>query len=1849
MKKHGLRTALIFLILGLSLGFGLKVFENYLEQELTEVLRDEVLKACPDCSFEVEELHLSLVSLSGRAYRARVIKGGKDQLMVEEMRATFGLSQILKRTIDLKTLEFHNAFSEQVDPRSTTFQVIDGFASSDPNKKEEPKLKVNLLNLTVHNGKFKQKLGSGTLLGRNVSLDITRKDPSTLIIKPHVERIIYKGRGTRESYDVGPADAELSVTEQSLRVLKLHIGEGRSFANSTDFVYFDKDDTIQGNVRLRLEKGLRVFAPLINEPITGEIALSGTIQNPTAKMQVRSKESDQVTTASPITLLDNNLTGKIQVHAKHVTLEGLHALESNATVSIGGTSGSPTFSIHGSTQNALYEDLSFGAPLTYDLSIGEKIDFTILQSEYGIERLSAQGTLKDNGKNLSIVKTNFSLHNFILSTDATRKGKGREWARVSGSGTFSGELLFQNIKGDATLSVSSPDFAGDAAVTGSTTLRQGIITSSLSNTSQSLLSDLYLDLSSKTKSKFKVVLNDFQPADYDDRLKCFTATASGEYTFHIDQFTSGNGKIELEKLIGGCPPEQTRLLKKTQLPIRSGILTLPSVKLQGTNTEVTAQGSVSFADGYDLSVNGSVYLASLLPLVPGVDDLSGKINTRVLLQGDLASPQLEGTATLENGRASIESAGINAEKIAARVDLKNGQIVVQESSGEINGGTFQLTGNINPTQEKLSTLSMVFQDVVYDPLRDAVLTLSGDLNFEFRSQQEPRIYGEVEVDGAQIEKNFDLLTFIEDIPSLILGSSQKNNPDTQRTDRKSRPILLDISVFASRNVFILTNLLSAELKGDFRITGSVRRPIINGTLSTLGGWFGLKERRFDITSGQISFSPVIPQPNLELLGETYVRSRAGDNVLILLEATGPITTPTITLSSDRGLSQRELLTLLSSGADLTTGSVHSRAEDLELEERLREGGSFLERSMRFLRTITRIDLLTLEPQFNTRRGQLEPTLIAEKKIMEYLSLIGQSFISSGGDQSVVTLQYDLTEKLQLAGSVSTITSENTNAVGIDLKYTVIAREDPYIEYTILGNNFVSRRELLKNLKLTSATQLRESEVDKVQKSIRAFYKRNGFFQAENKTTCLEVDNNCRHLQITINEGPRSKIKKINFSGDPLPKEFEKKLIELFDERYATTLSLQDGNSELTRWLRSEGYIGARVQMNYVERSDEDKDLSVEVTAGQPVSFEFVGNTLFSAEEFLKTINLFQRKQPFGNNTIRILVENMERMYREAGYLFVTIDYSSLEDFINERIYYRINIDEQHQVKIRDVVFHSERYTEEELRNLLAESAYSSYIEQVFTPSAIVEEVLDRNARLLRNLLRHEGYNNATVQASFTLQQGDKEAIIEYTILEQNLQAARHIIVHNFPPDLPLPEIPSAPLSAPKINSYINKLMNLLTENGYTGQSLWTEIEGDFDTFHINLDTPQQVMVQDIFIVGNNSIPEEVIRSHLALQEGDPLRTQSIQSSTRALLKLGLFSRVEVEKLSSSQNQNSLLVRVVERPLTTLEVGTGINSEFGYHIFGETIDKSLFKDGRRLSLRMDAYYEETEAQISRGIASLGYFDPEFTSQYSFAQDLRYQKLELTTFEYDLDRYSLSTSLNQSSDEAFSHNFIHTILRDDLSNVSPGAVIGSYDTGIVDLSFLTFALSYDKRDQVLNPRRGYFARLESLIASDLIGSEANYTSLQGQFSYVVPFTIESRAFAFAHNLRSGISWALDDTDQIPITQRYYLGGRTTIRGFRENSLGPRGDDGAVIGGDILMQNNTEFRYYPSDVLSVHLFFDAGNVFLQDQSVELDELRTSAGLGLRYLSPIGPIGFDLGKPLEERQGEPSIRFHFQVGTTF
>jgi outer membrane protein insertion porin family len=557
-------------------------------------------------------------------------------------------------------------------------------------------------------------------------------------------------------------------------------------------------------------------------------------------------------------------------------------------------------------------------------------------------------------------------------------------------------------------------------------------------------------------------------------------------------------------------------------------------------------------------------------------------------------------------------------------------------------------------------------------------------------------------------------------------------------------------------------------------------------------------------------------------------------------------------------------------------------------------------------------------------------------------------------------------------------------------------------------------------------------------------------------------------------------------------------------------------------------------------------LIINAKTGKPVSFVFVGNRKFSAEDFLETINLFNRKQPFGNNTINILIQNIERKYREAGYLYATISSTKTEEPATGRITYVVTIEEDTPTRVAAVTLSGNNsLSTEDLERLAGEISVEEN-ERIFSPRYAVAEDIEQNISTLKGIYVEQGYPNTEITYQLKpLDEADKVEI-RYTVIEGSEVRADWLALEGMPADISAPPPPPAPYSIPKANRYIDELLEVLRSRGFLKPALWSDIEPGSSRMTIHVQPGMLTRIGKILFESDPGISRDTIQRNIAIKKDGAWDADAINESKRKLLRLGLFSRVEISPVDGNLDSEyeDIVVRLSERPLTTLEVGTGINSEFGFHAFGEATDRGIFRDGRTLTLRADLYYDPSEQDISQGVAGLRYSDPYFLStNFSLAEELRFEKLDLSTLEFNLDRISLSSFLYRSWDSGFSTSFGHTISEDKLTEVSPDAILSDLDRGNVRLSFLSAVFGYDRRNNPLNPTSGYNLNLDMKLANEALWSDANYFAVGGRGSLTAP--VKGTRFSFAFNTRAASSWTYGGTEQIPITQRYYLGGRNSVR--------------------------------------------------------------------------------------------------------
>lgn len=1907
MKRlSGNLLALVGLILGISAGIGVVLLKEYLIGEIIQSLEEEVVAACPECSIEYDTFAISFLTLSGRATNVRINERDEPKLTFPSINATFSITEILSKKIYLETLVLAQGYADGVGPDSVTFRFIDQLTKPlPPELQNKERWRAILNTLEIKDSRLREPFGSSELTGGDVGLFVKRIGEHFVLL-PTIGDLRYRAFLNKEKTEVkelplGKVTASIVFEEDRTLFNSLRLGRDTSLLDLKGVSDSLKNDALSGSASYQLDSHYIGLPDWLTGLFNGNGGLQGTLGSPIIAGNLSNAPEVPLTLAfphaSPISL--SSLTGEVNVDLNH----------GDPVVTLKSMKGSGDKSSLIGTQPLVFSDagLSAGFDVTLpqfaygpfsatgakaNLSIKPLGDGTVTAIRADVDDLLVQGTslgpsrvsleIKPNAVDVTVDSNHpalGSLHwegSILLDRPEPFLKDGKlvlneyryplaipvDPNRLSPVALsmvlpLSGPVDLGRLSGEGLTTVGFPSLRGGMPLGGKTTLKDGILTVSLPTSAYKGSAQLKVDVSKTFSGKLTVSLPKVQLSQFLEDADCGEIDASLDYAFPLSAPLGGTGSLTMGDFNVGCAPYVMHFPKNSVLPIVDGALKFKNTVLSSGDSTLQLNGSIGFIPGMDISVTGDLYLSSLLPLLPSVDNLQGLLSTNISLKGPLATPSFSGTAKLRNGEIALESPDIGAHDVNGTFTLSGDTLRVENMTGSINSGFFSIEGTLLPFNLPDSRLMAKLKEVTVEPMKDASITFSGELTLGPNQQKHQALSGTVAIDFAEISKDFDLnRILVQTIKGYFLPSRVQ-----PKVSSKPVSIDLDVNLQAPRNIFVLTPFFSAELNTNIRVAGTTSDPALSGSMQLLSGWVGLKGNRFDVTNGSLTFKPGSLTPNLEIASEGVLRAPTGESVLVLLEASGPLTSPRIALSSDRGLSQEDLLLLITSSRSLTSRTMANRA-GLQFGEDRRfflSQDSFSSLSA-FFDNLTKIDTLSFEPTYNQYTGLVEPAVVARKNLASRLELVGNSLFSTVSN-SRAGVVYNLTPVLDINAFVQSVSTQQNAIFSSDLTYTILSEQASLVDIKIEGLEQLDEQTVLNAARIgrESRVQPDPESLSMVRRDILVYLTDQGFLGSSVEVTCSKATTHCVELNIKISEGPQYTIDSIILEGQSLPEPtnyLAQHITKLGG--YALGSTLAETERQLVLTLRNEGYIAARITPVY-RKKEEGSSVALVITSDirEPIQFVFTGNTVFTAEQFLGSIDLFTRKRPFGNNTIKLLMQNIEQMYQANGYLFAQVTFSEDRSDLN-RLVYTISIVEEAQTKVRDLTITgnealSLRKIKESMKNLgFGESV------DLLKPTYAIPAQLDSLKDILNTVFQQEGYPEVSVDYSITPVKNENALDITYTIKQgAPLQIAALSVIH-FPSGVALPTQPPSPISLPRINQYIEQLVETLQDEGYLFPTITTEPLPDSSTIVLTVIPGDRCIISAITIEGLSRIEESVARRYMALRPGDAYQIKNVNETKRQLLRSGLFSRVEVVptdgKLASATE--ALTVRLVERPLETLEVGTGANSEFGVHVFGEAVDKSFFSDGRSLSTRIDTYFDQTRVNpsgsnnISQGFANLRYLDPFFMdSEYQLTEEVRFQRQELSTQEFNLDRLLFASYIFRQFDSGVTFTGGHSLALDNLVDVTPGAIITPLDEGHVRLSFLSGVLKFDQRDDPLTPHQGYTFTLEPRLSFQEIGSEANFAAITARSTGIVPLEILSPRFSLGLGLTGGIGQPWGDTVEIPITQRFYTGGRATVRGFKENSLGPEGDDGAVIGGDTLLNQRNQFQYLVNDSFSTHLFLDVGTVWLRHEDFRLSDMRSGTGVGFQYLSPIGPIGFDVGHPLDRQNGEDNFRVHFSVGSPF
>ncbi len=386
----------------------------------------------------------------------------------------------------------------------------------------------------------------------------------------------------------------------------------------------------------------------------------------------------------------------------------------------------------------------------------------------------------------------------------------------------------------------------------------------------------------------------------------------------------------------------------------------------------------------------------------------------------------------------------------------------------------------------------------------------------------------------------------------------------------------------------------------------------------------------------------------------------------------------------------------------------------------------------------------------------------------------------------------------------------------------------------------------------------------------------------------------------------------------------------------------------------------------------------------------------------------------------------------------------------------------------------------------------------------------------------------------------------------------------------------------------------------------------------------------------------VVLREISIPPGAPVGEDQLLKFQQAVFGTGLYKTVRVQRVKRPQEGIvDLVVEVEETLFFEVEFGAGYGTDTGLRGFAGAKSRNLDGKGRRLSGQVKvSRIEQTALADLREPWVLGNrwkWEGGLTISYSDSQNK----------SFSLRKSGVVTSINKTIFERSSVSLQYEYSRNKPYNVAAGAVLSPEDKEESNIGAFRVLSVLDLRDDPFNPRRGSLNSLSVEMASSVLGSQVDYYEATGQSSWY--FSVLRRA-TFVASGRGGYAHPYGNTIAVPIQKRFFLGGRTTVRGFAEQTIGPRAADGSVIGGDYMVNGNFELRVPVQYGFILATFLDVGSAWLPgDLPGQGFDLREGAGLGLRYVTPVGPIALDYGWKLDRRAGESPSEWHFTIGAVF
>ncbi|MBZ7930249.1 outer membrane protein assembly factor BamA [Campylobacter molothri] len=528
------------------------------------------------------------------------------------------------------------------------------------------------------------------------------------------------------------------------------------------------------------------------------------------------------------------------------------------------------------------------------------------------------------------------------------------------------------------------------------------------------------------------------------------------------------------------------------------------------------------------------------------------------------------------------------------------------------------------------------------------------------------------------------------------------------------------------------------------------------------------------------------------------------------------------------------------------------------------------------------------------------------------------------------------------------------------------------------------------------------------------------------------------------------------------------------------------------------------------------------------------------------------------------------------------------------------------------------------------------------------ELNNDSARISDEYMK-KGYLDVQVSAPYLKTYTDiYQADLTYFIKEGKPYKIKNISIEN-----PLFEEKQNLKTIKNLRSSVGKIINIedvrkdvktletqSADLGYAFVEVYPDIQKNDETHEATINFKviphEKVYIRNVIIANNSRTVDRVIRRELYITEGNLYNRTDLTESKNALKRTSYFDDVNIKEKKVDDTHIDLIVDVKEASTGAISGGIGYGSSDGLLLNASLSDTNIFGSGIKSSVSVDKSNDTLSGRISL-------LDPRvLDSQYSLGGTLYSNDYEWDN--YSEKNYGFDITLGRQFARYYNVSLTYNLEQSDIYHLSPTLLRTGYDLGKSIKSSISPALSFNNTDDYYLPRSGIIASTSLEYAG--IGGDQKFLSSSTRFNFYQGLQ-DYIGYDLIYRYKASF-YKVWNRGYLPINQRIYLGGIRSIRGFESRTVSPKNEWGDEVGGTIAFANSVELSFPLIDRIKLRgsMFFDYGMIGRKN----LDEIkRMSTGVGLEWITPIGPLQLIFAKPLNKKKGDDTSTFEFNLGTRF